>query len=182
MIQIIEGANISEKDVMTFNSAWKITFEKDIDILFSPNLHPKDIHFFLHDKNSLVAIGRYRFITGIMVGSIPYSKDVWGRADIGVCGTKGQGYGKKIISLMSEYALKNNMVSCIGFHGKKTTLSEFYRKCGLIVNESIGERFIKNSNGEVTNMGHANVSHFKNDPFIEAVLASKDNVEIPFSW
>jgi len=182
MVHIIEGSKISDKEIMAFNSAWKTAFEKDIDILSSSDLNARDIHFFLHDKNSLVAIGRYRFITGILIGNIPYSKDVWGRADIGVCGTKGQGYGKKIISFMSDYALNNNMVSCIGFHGKKTTLSEFYRKCGLVVNETIGERFTKFVNGEQSNMGHTNVSHFKNDPFIESVLESKDKITIPFSW
>lgn len=184
--EVVIGSNLTANQISEFNRIWRVAFRKDKDVLDRDKISTNDFHFFMYDlnynPNIAIAIGRLRKIEQIKIGDRVYEHDVWGRADIGVSGQQGRGYGKSLILNMIEFAKEQDMESCIGFHGKTTTLSEFYRKCGLEIDYDLGARIYRPRDNALASLDNVNVSHFPNDPFIAQIKANSDKVTLPFSW
>jgi len=175
---------LSEADKEIFNRLWQVASKKDEDIFAKGDIRPQDWHFFLKDtsSNQTVAVGRYRCITGIKIGDQPWEQPVWGLANVSTDPEhQGQGYGKQLVTGMIDFAQKRGLWP-VGFHGKKTTLSEFYGKCGLEVDENIGLKMHYPKEGELVPHHKVAVSYRKGDPFIEAVRKTTKKVCLPHSW
>ena len=168
----------------TFNRIWSAAREKDENVFKKQDIKPEDLYFFLCDSETkqVVSVGRLRYITGITIGEIPWDKPIWGLASVSTDPKhQGQGYGKKLINEIVEYA-KNKGLWIVGFHGKATGLSDFYKKCGLEVDEKIGEKIIFPKNGEHKTHVDSSVSYLKGDPFVAIAQKSDNKIELPYSW
>lgn len=181
-LKVILGSEINSEQISEFNQAWQCAFQKDKQPLTRETINPKDVHFFVYSDKELVGIGRCRYITNIKIGNKVYEEDFWGGSDLGVCGQQGKGLGTQILNYMIYYAQTHGMKTWIGFHGKKTSLIEFYRKFGLEIDENLGAKIYKYSDDLLTDMSHTNVSYLKGDPFIDLIRETNEPVVIPYSW
>lgn len=182
ILKSVRGSVIVAVEVSNLNSLWRKIFNKDRDILVKEELHPKELIFFLVSGDQIVGIGRYRYVENILIDNNLCQGAVWGRGDVGIDPEfQGRGFGFQLVKEMNEYARKNGMVSCIGFHDPK--LSDFYRKCGLEIDSDIGKKLYRpdKASGELASLAHVNVSYFQGDPFI---LEAKNSSQIvlPYSW
>ena len=182
MTLIILGKDITEKQITDFNQTWNTAFDKDKVILDKATINPADKIFFEYDHDILVAVARLRKISPIYVGEVGYQEEVWGLCDVSVCGTKGRGYGKKLVLHIVDYCKDNGTKSLIGLHGKDTTLDNFYTKCRMLINEDIPKRMTRIKNNETLTLGHCNISYLPKDPFVEFVKNSKGVIKVPHSW
>lgn len=183
-LNIYTTAELTPELKDTFNLIWSAAREKDENIFEQGNTKPQDLYFFLQDLRSgkTVSVGRYRFVKGIKIGNKLWETTIWGRASISTDPQyQGKGYGKELVTKMDNYALKHKLW-VIGFHGKKGTLSEFYKKCGLEVDSNIGLKMYYPKDGEQVQHVKVAVSYFKGDPFVEAVRKTKEKVYLPYSW
>lgn len=194
-IQVIKGADLTEKDVHDFNAVTKAGYPGRGEILKYGEIPSEDLHFILkvynNSEEKAVAAGRYRRVTQITIGDQIYPDVVWGRADIAtVPEYSGKGYGTDLVKKMVEYGAQRGM-SCVGFHGKTATvrksasvkLSDFYKRAGLEVDENLGAKIIApDKNGVVRPMDFVNVSYLPGDPFIDTVRNSDRPTYLPYSW
>lgn len=189
-MRIITGNDLSKEYINTFNVVIRAAYSNETSSLPDP-VPPEDIHFFLEMAGGTVAVGRYAKVEGIKIGEEGWHTPVWGRSFIAVLPEHwGEGYGKELTKAMIEYGVARNM-SQVGIHGKKAfvakdenkpTLSDFYKSCGLEVNEELGKRFYAPKNGELRDLSHTNISYVAEDPFIEKVQACDELVYLPYSW
>lgn len=168
----------------TFNKIWNKARMKTENIFEKTPIKNEDLYFFYinNNNNQPVSVGRYRYITDIKLNEEKWTQPVWGRANIATDPKyQGKGYGKQLILGMNDYAIKRNMW-VIGFHGKSTNLSSFYRKCGLEIDLDIGKRIYFPKNGHIKNHENSAVSYFKGDPLIEIIKSTNKIVSLPYSW
>ncbi len=188
---VVIGRNLSPRDRSVFADTIREAFSKDLSI---DDSGPDDVFFFLREQADVVAVSRYIKIIGITIGSKTWPTPVWGRSLVAVPPEfRGRGFGKDITEYMVNYG-KGRFESQIGIHGKtarvgqnagggRPSLSDFYRSCGLEVDEEIGSKLlVPNGDGTFRNLSHANISHLAGDPFIAAVKATSESVILPRSW
>lgn len=187
-IEVLKGDKLTDDDINVFNSLIKEAFSKD-EIDVRDHFGVDNVHFFMKTKGKVSAVGRYVKVDGILIDGQEWVSSVWGRSLIAVSPSfQGMGLGKTLVRHMVDYANQSHW-SHVGIHGKNahvsrdahTSLSSFYKSCGLIIDEEIGAKFkIIENEGERT-LAHTNISHSLNDPFLDKVKLSQE-VILPFSW
>lgn len=145
-VREITGSELTNQKINAFNAVVREAYDNPkLDSM--DHFHEENVYFYVEHQEGIVAFGCYVRVDGIVIDGNLWPAPVHGRSLIAVLNQyRGRQLGKLLVTRMREYA-EDRKWSQVGIHGKSATvggsgqsLSHFYAKCGLQVDETIGEK------------------------------------------
>lgn len=167
------GSELEESELSQIKEA----IFREFKVPFNINDQAEDrLFFLLKDKDAIIAMGVLWEVKPVIFNEEAFT--VYGVLNV-VANIKGKGFGKKVVTAMRDYLIKNNLTG-IGFCMPKN--AGFYEKCGFMINAVSTQRFVYMKGEErITNQDGQYIFYIDgSDKFMEKVLTSPDQeVSIP---